>query len=75
MFPTIKIRFENCDYDAKYYVYLDAVPVDTKRYRYVYQKSAWCCSGKADEIPPNHLYVHPDSPFTGEQVKNIYIYN
>ncbi|VDP84799.1 unnamed protein product [Echinostoma caproni] len=57
---------------ALYYLWvtflMDIVPVDCKRYRYAYHRSSWLVAGKAD--PELHLrhYVHPDSPFTGEQL-------
>ncbi|KAI6216486.1 hypothetical protein M3Y99_01819700 [Aphelenchoides fujianensis] len=60
MFPTVKARLEGCDPDALYYVFLDVIPVDAKRYRYVYNKSAWLTAGKAEP--------HPDSPFSGRQL-------
>lgn len=68
MFPTIKIELKNCDHEMYYYVYLDIVPVDTKRYRYVYNNSSWSTSGKAEQVPPKRFYLHPDSPFSGSQV-------
>uniref|UniRef100_A0A915DLY9 T-box domain-containing protein n=1 Tax=Ditylenchus dipsaci TaxID=166011 RepID=A0A915DLY9_9BILA len=68
MFPTVKVRVENCNPEAMYYVYLDCIPVDGHRYRYVYTKSSWCNSGKADSTPPSRLYMHPDSPFSGAQL-------
>ncbi|KAJ7400430.1 T-box transcription factor TBX20 [Pitangus sulphuratus] len=55
MFPTIRVSFSGVDPEAKYIVLMDIVPVDNKRYRYAYHRSSW-------------LYVHPDSPFTGEQL-------
>ncbi|CAH8291079.1 unnamed protein product, partial [Schistosoma turkestanicum] len=68
MFPVIRISFSGLESDAKYLVLMDIVPVDCKRYRYAYHRSSWLVAGKAD--PDLHLrhYVHPDSPFTGEQL-------
>ncbi|CAD6194437.1 unnamed protein product [Caenorhabditis auriculariae] len=68
MFPTVKVSVSNVDYDALYYVFLDVIPVDAKRYRYIYNKSAWLTAGKAEPAPRNRLYLHPDSPFSGEQL-------
>ncbi len=48
---------------------LDIVPVDNKRYRYAYHRSSWLVAGKADPPAPARLYLHPDSPFNGEQLK------
>ncbi|CCD73630.1 T-box protein 12 [Caenorhabditis elegans] len=68
MFPTVKVSFTNVILDALYYIFLDVVPVDSKRYRYIYNKSAWLTAGKAEPVPKNRYYLHPDSPFTGDQL-------
>ncbi|VDQ02196.1 unnamed protein product, partial [Trichobilharzia regenti] len=68
MFPVIRTSFSGLDPDTKYLVLMDIVPVDCKRYRYAYHRSSWLVAGKADpELRLRH-YVHPDSPFTGEQL-------
>ncbi|KAB7498337.1 T-box transcription factor TBX20, partial [Armadillidium nasatum] len=69
MFPTVRVSFSGLKADQRYAVLLDIVPVDNKRYRYAYHKSSWLVAGKADPPPPYRLYPHPDSPFTGEQLK------
>ncbi|GAA47455.1 T-box protein 20, partial [Clonorchis sinensis] len=68
MFPVIRVSFTGIDPDSRYLVAMDIIPVDTKRYRYAYHRSSWLVAGKAD--PEMHLrqYVHPDSPFTGDQL-------
>ncbi|MCP9262187.1 T-box protein H15 [Dirofilaria immitis] len=68
MFPTMKLSISGCEPDVFYYVFLDVVPVDNRRYRYIYNKSSWLTAGKAEPTPRNRLYMHPDSPFTGEQL-------
>ncbi|VDM55839.1 unnamed protein product [Angiostrongylus costaricensis] len=68
MFPTVKVSVSNIDTDGLYYIFLDVIPVDNKRYRYIYNKSAWLTAGKAEPAPKNRLYLHPDSPYTGEQL-------
>ncbi|XP_060757007.1 T-box transcription factor TBX20 [Neoarius graeffei] len=68
MFPTIRVSFSGVDPDCKYIVLMDIVPVDNKRYRYAYHRSSWLVAGKADPPLPARLYVHPDSPFTGDQL-------
>lgn len=73
MFPTIRVAFDRrararLDPEAKYIVALDVVPVDHKRYRYAYHKSAWLAAGKATQVAPYRYYVHPDSPFTEQQL-------
>ncbi len=54
---------------VRYYVLLDVVPVDSKRYRYAYHRSSWLVAGKADPPAPARLYTHPDSPFTADQLR------
>ncbi|CAL4064811.1 unnamed protein product [Meganyctiphanes norvegica] len=69
MFPTVRASFTGLKPDQRYSVLLDIVPVDNKRYRYAYHRSSWLVAGKADPPPPYRLYAHPDSPFTGDQLK------
>lgn len=69
MFPTVRVSFSGAELHTKYAVYMDIVPVDNKRYRYAYHRSSWLVAGKADPPSPSRLYLHPDSPFTGEQLK------
>uniref|UniRef100_A0A2L2YHK1 T-box transcription factor TBX20 n=2 Tax=Parasteatoda tepidariorum TaxID=114398 RepID=A0A2L2YHK1_PARTP len=69
MFPTVRASFSGADPHAKYAVLMDIVPVDNKRYRYAYHRSSWLVAGKADPPSPSRLYLHPDSPFTGDQLK------
>ena len=68
MFPTLRVSFSGVEADACYAVLLDVVPVDTKRYRYAYHRSSWLVAGKADPPLPSRLYLHPDSPFTGDHL-------
>ena len=69
MFPTVRASFTNLRPDLKYWVLLDIVPCDNKRYRYAYHRSSWLVAGKADPPPPNRLYPHPDAPYSGEQLR------
>ncbi|XP_076269881.1 T-box transcription factor TBX20-like isoform X2 [Rhynchophorus ferrugineus] len=69
MFPTVRISFSGIRTDQKYAVLLDIVPVDNKRYRYAYHRSSWLVAGKADPPAPRRIYAHPDSPYTGEQLR------
>jgi hypothetical protein len=69
MFPTCRVSFSGLKNDSLYAVLMDIVPVDNKRYRYAYHKSSWLVAGKADPPAPARLYVHPDSPFSGEQLR------
>lgn len=69
MFPTLRVSFTGIRTDQRYAVLLDVVPVDNKRYRYAYHRSSWLVAGKADPPAPNRLYAHPDSPYSGEQLR------
>uniref|UniRef100_A0A1B6LVD6 T-box domain-containing protein n=1 Tax=Graphocephala atropunctata TaxID=36148 RepID=A0A1B6LVD6_9HEMI len=69
MFPTLRVSFTGLRAEQRYAVLMDIVPVDNKRYRYAYHRSSWLVAGKADPPAPCRLYMHPDSPFTGEQLR------
>lgn len=70
MFPTVRVSFSGLMRPSKpsdfYAVLLDIVPVDSRRYRYAYHRSAWLVAGKADPPPPPRLHAHPDTPFSFE---------
>lgn len=68
MFPTLKVSLHGVDPKANYMILMDTVPVDDKRYRYAYHRSTWLVAGKADPPAPVRLYMHPESPFSGEQL-------
>uniref|UniRef100_A0A1I7SRK8 T-box domain-containing protein n=1 Tax=Bursaphelenchus xylophilus TaxID=6326 RepID=A0A1I7SRK8_BURXY len=70
MFPTVKVRLEGCEPHHQYYVFLDVIPVDDHRYRYMYNKSSWQTCGKAEPSPQSRLYLHPDSPHDGRGLDN-----
>ncbi|XP_066504815.1 T-box transcription factor TBX22 [Hoplias malabaricus] len=67
MFPSIRVKVRNLDPLKQYYIAMDIMPVDSKRYRYVYHSSQWMVAGNTDHscISPR-LYIHPDSPCAGE---------
>ncbi|KAF4105340.1 hypothetical protein G5714_014671 [Onychostoma macrolepis] len=67
MFPSVRVKVLNLDPDQQYSIAMDIMPVDSKRYRYVYHSSQWMVAGNTDHpcVPP-HLYVHPDSPSSGQ---------
>ena len=44
---------------------VDVVPADDCRYKF--HNSKWMVAGKADPEMPKRMYIHPDSPATGEQ--------
>lgn len=53
------------DKRAKYVVLMDIVAADDCRYKF--HTSRWMVAGKADPEMPKRMYIHPDSPATGEQ--------
>uniref|UniRef100_A0A8D0G9D9 T-box transcription factor 22 n=1 Tax=Sphenodon punctatus TaxID=8508 RepID=A0A8D0G9D9_SPHPU len=67
MFPSVRVKVKGLDPVKQYYIAIDVVPVDSKRYRYVYHSSQWMVAGNTDHscITPR-LYIHPDSPCSGE---------
>ncbi|KAM4662372.1 T-box transcription factor TBX22 [Discoglossus pictus] len=67
MFPSVRVKVKGLDPLKQYYVAMDVIPVDSKRYRYVYHSSQWMVAGNTDHscITPR-LYIHPDSPCSGE---------
>jgi len=65
MFPQMKFRVNGLDPKAKYILLLDIVAADD--FRYKFHNSRWMVAGKADPEMPKRMYIHPDSPATGEQ--------
>ena len=65
MFPAFKVRVSGLDKRAKYILLLDVVPADDCRYKF--HNSRWMVAGKADPEMPKRMYIHPDSPASGEQ--------
>ncbi|KAK7464592.1 hypothetical protein BaRGS_00037871, partial [Batillaria attramentaria] len=65
IFPAYKVRLSGLDKKSKYILVMDIVPVDDCRYKF--HNGKWTVAGKADPEMPRRLYIHPDSPSTGEQ--------
>ncbi|XP_054710398.1 T-box protein 2-like [Uloborus diversus] len=65
MFPAFKVRVSGLDKKAKYILLMDIVAADDCRYKF--HNSRWVVAGKADPEMPKRMYIHPDSPSTGEQ--------
>ncbi|XP_023225544.1 T-box transcription factor TBX3-like [Centruroides vittatus] len=65
MFPAFKVRVSGLDKKAKYILLMDIVAADDCRYKF--HNSRWVVAGKADPEMPKRMYIHPDSPGTGEQ--------
>ncbi|XP_003746795.2 T-box transcription factor TBX3-like [Galendromus occidentalis] len=65
MFPPFKVRMTGLEPKAKYVMLMDVVAADDCRYKF--QNRRWVVAGKADPEMPKRMYIHPDSPATGEQ--------
>lgn len=65
MFPPFKVRLTGLDKRAKYIMLMDIVAADDCRYKF--HNSRWMMAGKADPEMQKKMYIHPDSPMTGEQ--------
>nr|XP_046242121.1 T-box transcription factor TBX2-like [Scatophagus argus] len=65
MFPPLKARCTGMEMKAKYILLMDIVTADDCRYKF--HNSHWMVAGKADPEMPKRMYIHPDSPATGEQ--------
>ncbi|KAK1892311.1 T-box transcription factor TBX3 [Dissostichus eleginoides] len=65
MFPPLKARCTGMDRAARYVVLMDIVAADDCRFKF--HSSRWMVAGKADPEMPKRMYIHPDSPATGEQ--------
>ncbi|CBY43353.1 unnamed protein product, partial [Oikopleura dioica] len=66
MFPAIRAKVKGLKSNRKYIMALDIEAVDDNRYRYVYHSSKWMVAGTADNPVPPRVYIHPESPQTGE---------
>ncbi|PVD32753.1 hypothetical protein C0Q70_08199 [Pomacea canaliculata] len=65
MFPPFKVKVSGLDKKSKYILLMDIVAVDDCRYKF--HNGKWMVAGKADPEMPKRMYIHPDSPSTGEQ--------
>ncbi|KAI4819451.1 hypothetical protein KUCAC02_004697 [Chaenocephalus aceratus] len=50
MFPSVRVKVRNLDPGQQYYIAMDVMPVDSKRYRYVYHSSQWMVAGNTDPL-------------------------
>ena len=65
MFPSFKVKLSGLNKEAKYIMLMDIIAADDCRYKF--HNSRWMVAGKADPELPKRMYIHPDSPATGEQ--------
>ncbi|XP_048026110.1 T-box transcription factor TBX21 [Megalobrama amblycephala] len=64
MFPFLSFNISALDPSAHYNIYVDVVLADQHHWRY--QGGKWVQCGKAEgNMPGNRMYMHPDSPNTG----------
>lgn len=64
MFPPFKVRCSGLHKRAKYILLMDIVAADD--FRYKFHSSHWMVAGKADPEMPRRMYLHPDSPASGD---------
>ncbi|XP_072524185.1 T-box transcription factor TBX6 [Salminus brasiliensis] len=68
MFPQLKLKLSGLNPSLRYILLLDIVPVDSSRYRF--QDDSWQVVGGAEARLPDRVFIHPDSPATGEHWQN-----
>lgn len=54
-----------------YHVIVDTIPLNDKRYRYAYHKSAWLIAGKSEEKLNYTAAIHHDGPFTQDKISEV----
>jgi len=74
MFPPLRVSVSGLEAQCKYVMLIDIAPVDDCRYKFHNSRwvmdSGWVMAGKADPDMPKRMYIHPDSPATGEHWNN-----
>lgn len=65
MFPAIRVQVENLDPRAHYCVFIEMTLATKCRYKYT-SALGWSPAGTEEAQSPRRLYVHPESPSTGE---------
>ncbi|XP_062859477.1 T-box transcription factor TBX6 [Trichomycterus rosablanca] len=68
MFPQLKVKLSGLNPSQRYILLLDLTPVDSFRYRF--QDDSWQVVGGAEARLPDRVFIHPDSPATGEHWQN-----
>ena len=63
MFPVVKISVRGLKQSGMYSMWMDFLPVDEHRWKYV--NGDWATGGKAEPHMRQEPYVHPDSPNFG----------
>ncbi|XP_061086059.1 T-box transcription factor TBX15-like, partial [Conger conger] len=65
MFPVVRVKVTGLDPHQQYFIAMDIIPVDNKRYRYVYRSSEWTVAGMADPPAPPASEPAPRRPAPG----------
>ncbi|XP_072289900.1 uncharacterized protein [Eucyclogobius newberryi] len=68
MFPPLRLQCSGLEPKSNYMVLLDIVAADESRYKF--HQGRWTVAGQADPELPKRMYIHPDSPSTGQQWMN-----
>ncbi|XP_063074895.1 T-box transcription factor TBX6 [Engraulis encrasicolus] len=68
MFPQLRVKVSGLNPSLRYILLLDIVPADSSRYRF--QDDSWAVVGGAEARLPDRVFIHPDSPATGEHWQN-----
>jgi len=68
MFPPFRVSLSGLEKHCKYVLLVDIAAVDDCRYKF--HNSRWVVAGKSDPEMPRRMYIHPDSPATGEHWMN-----
>lgn len=68
MFPQLRVKLSGLNPTLRYILLLDIVPVDSSRYRF--QDNSWQVVGGAEARLPDRVFIHPDSPATGDHWQN-----
>uniref|UniRef100_A0A0N4ZNB5 T-box domain-containing protein n=1 Tax=Parastrongyloides trichosuri TaxID=131310 RepID=A0A0N4ZNB5_PARTI len=65
MFPVLQIRIKGLEIKKKYSLSLKFFLMSTKKYRYSFHQSKWVTSGSGEENVGSKIFLHPDSPSSG----------
>ncbi|XP_076121475.1 T-box transcription factor TBX6 [Alosa pseudoharengus] len=68
MFPQLRVKVSGLNPTLRYILLMDIVPGDSSRYRF--QDDSWQVVGGAEARLPDRVFIHPDSPATGEHWQN-----
>lgn len=67
MFPPIISSITGLDPEGRYSIYVDFVPVNDYRYKFVQADSKWVPVGRVEKKLTYKDYLHPKSPSTGAE--------